>query len=562
MPRAACLFFRMARRSLAGPAALLLFAALPMLPQPAPSRPAYPGAAPATGPYRIAGTVVNGATGEPVQRATVALLAEGDSHTVASVASDGEGRFAFEHLPAGKYQLTASKRGLRTAFYDEHDEFSTAIVTGPDEDTEHLTFRLTPGAVLRGVVSADGGDPVEGARVMLFERPKHHQPGDRITQLDVVNTDDTGAYEFANLAAGEYLLAVTAQPWYALHSATGGSRSGQSNDATAALDVAYPVTYYDSTTEEASAIPIVVAGGGREEANINLHAVPALHLSIAAPHKQDGSIARPELRQTIFGTQVSAESAGLFDALQTGTTEFNGIAPGHYELVQGDPPRIAELDATVSQQVDPGAGVPTFNIAGTLRADNGSTLPDELNLTLSLLDGSHGQNQFVTAARRGRFVFEAVPSGSWSLAAESGGKMLPVVSIAQGGAVHAGSLLTLRDRPLSLVVAVREGSTRIEGFAREDGKGFAGAMVLLAPKDKAVWQPFVRRDQSDSDGSFALRDVAPGEYTVVAIEDGWALDWSRPEAMSRYLAGGTVVTVNDKSGNMVRMTQPVTVQPR
>ena len=31
----------------------------------------------------------------------------------------------------------------------------------------------------------------------------------------------------------------------------------------------------------------------------------------------------------------------------------------------------------------------------------------------------------------------------------------------------------------------------------------------------------IRRDQSDSDGSFALRDVVPGQYTVVAIQDGW-----------------------------------------
>ncbi len=115
------------------------------------------------GDYRIAGTVVNAVTGEPVRRATVAVLDEKDSHTVESVSSDNDGHYALQGLIAAKYQLTASKRGFRTAFYDEHQEFSTAIMTGPDQDTSHLKFQLMPGAVLHGVVSRRQGELVEGA---------------------------------------------------------------------------------------------------------------------------------------------------------------------------------------------------------------------------------------------------------------------------------------------------------------------------------------------------------------------------------------------------------------
>jgi hypothetical protein len=71
-----------------------------------------------------------------------------------------------------------------------------------------------------------------------------------------------------------------------------------------------------------------------------------------------------------------------------------------------------------------------------------------------------------------------------------------------------------------------------------------------------------RRDQSDSDGSFALRDVAPGRYTVVAIEDGWDLDWARPEVIGRYLSGGIPVTVTESSGKLLRLSQAVPVQGR
>jgi hypothetical protein len=103
---------------------------------------------------------------------------------------------------------------------------------------------------------------------------------------------------------------------------------------------------------------------------------------------------------------------------------------------------------------------------------------------------------------------------------------------------------------------------RVEGFARKDGKGLAGAMVVLVPKDAAALAELGRRDQSDSDGSFSLRNVVPGPYTVVAIEDGWALDWFRPEVIGRYLPKGIAVTVTDKPDKVVRLSGPVPVQPR
>ena len=108
-------------------ALLALAGAVPLLSQSAThgtARPAHPATAQAMGSYRIAGVVVNAVTGEPVRRANVAVLDEADSHTVASVESDSEGKFELANLPAAKYQLTAAKRGFRTAFYDEHEEFN------------------------------------------------------------------------------------------------------------------------------------------------------------------------------------------------------------------------------------------------------------------------------------------------------------------------------------------------------------------------------------------------------------------------------------------------------
>lgn len=542
----------------------LAMAAIPALPQSAssPSGTASSGA----GLYQIAGTVVNALTDEPVGRATVAVLSIADSRMLQSVVCGDDGHFALEGLAAAKYQLTASKRGYRTTFYDQHEEYNSAIVTGDGQETEKLIFRLTPTALLRGTVTADGGDPVESAQAMLFLKPRGHNPGDRIVQVAIAVTDDAGAYEFDDLAAGDYLLAVRAEPWYALRRSGDAAAQSSPGDPASALDVAYPVTYFDSTTDEASALPIPVAAGSRTEANTVLHAVPTLRLTVQSS-KQGDSREQTEVRQIVFGSTVSAQRTGFPDdsePIRTG--QFNGLAPGHYELQQGDPPRLVDLEAVASQQIDLSAGIPAVSVSGTLRSahdpGSGSINLCEINLALNPLDGSSGRQQLRATAIEGKFIFATVLPGNWLLTAASSGKELQIFSITADGKTHSGNQLTVQDRNLSLTVTVSDGATRIEGFARKNGKGMAGAMIVLVPLNPGANVGLFRRDQSDSDGSFALLDVVPGQYKIVAIEDGWELDWARPEVIARYLPQGIAVSIDGNSGKLIRLSGPVPVQPR
>ncbi len=512
-----------------------------------------------TGAYRIAGTVVNAVTGDPVQRAVVAVLQEADSHAVSTAVTDSEGHFALAGLAAAKYQLTASRRGYLTGFYDQHEEFNSAIVTGPGEDTEHLTFRLSPDAVLQGMITDDGGDPVQGARVMLFERPRHPVQGAAIVQANSALTDDTGAYEFGDLEAGTYLLAVLAEPWYAIHTpaATGGT---ETEDQRQTLDVAYPVTYYDSTTDEGSATPVTLTAGDREEADISLRAVPTIRVSVPAPARPGADNSRADLRQMVFGTVTEAESTDFTQSQNAGSVTFGGLAPGHYELSQGNPPQIADLDLSASEQVNANAGVPVSAVTGTLRLSTGQAATGDISLTLARTDAGRGQREFETTAHNGQFRFDTVPAGAWSLGAHEGDKPRPVLRMAWAKSAQAGNAFTVDGTPLQLRVTLSNGETRVMGMARKDGKGFAGAMVLLAPRDPAAWPSLERRDQSDSDGSFALRDVAAGQYTLVAIEHGWDLDWQNAATVARYLARGVAVTVPEGAGATMRLDQPVTVQ--
>jgi hypothetical protein len=544
-------------------------------------------------------------TGEPVNGAMVALLTIQDSSNFAAAESGEDGRFDLENLPAGKFQLTASKRGYCTGFYNQHQDFNSAVVTGEGQDTGNLVFRLAPEAILSGVVTGDGGDPVAGATVLLFEKPLGHDPGARIEQANAATTDDTGAYEFADLTAAQYLLAVRAQPWYAMSQFSTSLGRQPESEQQAALDVAYPLTFFDSTTDESSATPIVLAEGSRQQANVSLHAVPALHIQVRMPRPSDGSpdspVTQPDLRQTIFGLDVAGGDAPLSRG-RDGSVEFAGIAPGQYELTQGDPPRIVDLNASQSQQVDTGAGAPTFTLTGTLSPVPGTTLDGTTIVTLEAVQEPGAADavpepQPAFASQRS-FTLSAVTPGAWRMRLSNG---LDVVSISADGRTRPGNLLTVQDHALHVTVAVSAGrSVRIEGVAQRfeaskpaasaepppsqgnqfetgkiqtpklatstGGKTFAGAMVVLVPKDLKDVAELARRDQSDSDGSFALLDVEPGEYTVVAIADGWDLDWGNPAVIARYLPGGETVTVIDspesRPGRRMTLAAPVAVQPR
>jgi hypothetical protein len=514
--------------------------------------------------YRIAGTVINAVTGEPVPRALAALLSSENRHTVASVACDGDGRFAFEGLPAGKYSLTASKRGYISAFYNEHERYSSAVVTGDGQQTEDLVLRLKPDASIQVDVTDEAGDPVEKATIHVFFRLHGYGVGERIISIANSITDEAGSRHFYSLPPGDYFVAVTARPWYAMHGPATPVSAAEGKVVNPALDVAYPITYFDSVTDEASATPIVLAAGARERVSITLHPLPALHVYVPVPEGQENALPPPKLRQPIFGTAFTPEDFGIPLSIEKGMAEFVGLPPGHYELQQGDPPRIADLNAAATQQVLSTAGTPTAAIHVTLRNASGSALPDKLHLALNWADPAHPRTQIIATCDKDEASFEAVPPGVYDLRVLSDDEnwLYPVASITSEGQTRPRNKITVGDHPLSLDVTLSPIDTRIEGFARKEGNGLAGVMIVLVPVDPANHQDLFRLDQSDSDGSFALQGVSPGHYTLVAIEDGWGLEWARPEVIGRYLSGGIAVTVTERSGKLVRLSEAVPVQSR
>ena len=111
------------------------------------------------------------------------------------------------------------------------------------------------------------------------------------------------------------------------------------------------------------------------------------------------------------------------------------------------------------------------------------------------------------------------------------------------------------------VIFIR-GQGKVDGTVVHNGKPLAGAMVVLVPEKPEDHVDLFRRDQSDLDGTFTVSAVVPGDYTLVAIENGWELDWSRPEIISAYVKRGQSIHIPDGGNAAVKAPNPVEAQSK
>ncbi|MEI7030322.1 MFS transporter [Streptomyces pratensis] len=145
------------------------------------------------GAGRLAGTVLT-AEGAPVRDAAVTVT-DVRGEVVASARTGAEGGYVIGELVAGEYTLAAGAPGFRPAAHP------VAVQAGREtrQDVE-----LAGGSVLRGVVRATGGRPVEDARVTLLDAMGN--------VVDTLTTGPDGSFRFVDLSSGEYTVIAAGYP--------------------------------------------------------------------------------------------------------------------------------------------------------------------------------------------------------------------------------------------------------------------------------------------------------------------------------------------------------------
>jgi Carboxypeptidase regulatory-like domain len=517
--------------------------------------------------FRIAGTVVSATTGAPLSQARISVAETKDRGKVISMITSEEGRFAFSQLKAGKYSLQGAKRGFISAAYEQHEQYSTAIVTGPEYSTENLVFRLTPMALITGHVFDEFGDPVRSAQVALYF--ENHGAGmSRITSYSNSSSDDRGFFDFSMLRPGKYYISVTAKPWYAMHPVTAPGAADSPTQILPSLDVAYLTTYYNSATEADSATPIEVKGGDRLELDMHLNPVPALHLVFRIPQDGNGQsngFSMPLLQKHVFDSVEYVQSDGM-RPVAPGVYELTGVAPGRYSVRvknadSGQLEQSADVDLVRDgQDLNDSRGEKLGSLKLSLKMPGDETLPKQYGVGLQ--DSKRRIVAYKQGDSTGQITFEDLAPGSYAILVYSPtGQYSVVRTSSQAGDSPGHSVNIAAGAALELTAPLSVGIVSIEGVVRKKDKPVAGVMVALVPNDPVAHVELFRRDQSDSDGTFVLRGVIPGSYTVVAVEDAWGLEWSQPSVLARYVQHGQNLTIGERMRGSVYLPEPVEVQP-
>jgi uncharacterized protein (DUF2141 family) len=504
----------------------------------------------------------------PLRRARVTL----NGHVLEmgrTTITDDDGAFAFESLPAGRYLLSAVKEAYVTMEHGARQpgRMGTGVTVASGE-TARVTLRLPRGAVITGMVSDVDGQPAQGILVTALVRRFAGTEGRARYQPAATSpSDDRGVYRIYGLAAGTYLVAAQPQtpPRPGGQPMAGTRIVSQGSDRLSMLSQ----VFHPAATDVLNASRITVTPGEeRVGIDVRLQYVPLAKVSgyVTPP----GTYSRLTLILVRSDDPLASEQSvriGTAAADADGRFEFGNVAPGQYAIsalasAVGDPAawRVARTDVVVNGEDLTGVAVsldPAFRIAGRLVVE-GSTVPPDLTLHVPLpfapssaTPGMMGVSLDVHGDRFTAGPFGPGPYRRINFRSQEGvatpiGKWWLKSVVANGR--------DILDAPLDLHHSVDDAVATLSDRASEltgrvtDAKGDAAyeAVVVVFSTNRATWFPASRRIAGvhpDKDGRYAIHNLPPGDYRVMATIDLDEWEWFDPDVLDRSSAAATPITI-------------------
>src|SRR3989442_2429121 len=282
-----------------------------------------------TGRRVIRGRVVAADTGTPLRRAQVRAMA-GELRESRIATTDAEGRYELKELPAGRWDLTATKAGFVTLRFGQRRPFEAGrpIEVGERETMARVDFALARGAAITGRIVDEFGEPVAMARVQVM-RYQAFQGSRRLMPVGIGDqTDDTGSYRLYGLSPGDYYVSAVLR---------GGMMGLDSDDTTS-----YAPTYYPGTGNVAEAQRITI-GLGQEHPNVSFALLPTRTVKIM------GTVVDSQGKPLTNGFVMLMDASeipgpgmmmgsGGGRVRRDGSFTLSNVSPGSYTLVANAPP--------------------------------------------------------------------------------------------------------------------------------------------------------------------------------------------------------------------------------
>jgi protocatechuate 3,4-dioxygenase beta subunit len=474
----------------------------------------------------------------PLRRAQVMAIApEGQQRRVTT--TDGEGRYEFVELPAGRFTVSATKAGYVTLQYGQRRPFEagTPVTVTEGENVERIDFTLPIGSVITVRVTDDFSEPVAGAQIQV-QRFQYGPDGQRRLTLAPSGpgfpstTDDRGEFRAYGLTPGEYVVSASVRSI----GLPGATNPNDSNEG-------FSPTFYPGTISAAEAQAILVGVG--EERSVQFSMVASRMSRIT------GSVINSEGRPAV-GAQlmvVTRQGAGMSSfgggtVAADGSFAISGIAPGEHSIDVRPQIRPGEAGgefasvpivvsgaditglrivtgkgATVSGRVVFEGTAPREGAPTPLRVMAMPTDPSSQPMFFPmggdpLANGALDDNgNFQLAAASGSVFLTVTTPPSW---------VLKSVTLDGNDITDEPLELTGKQSVSGLVIRLTDKLTNISGRV-SDGRGqlLRDYVVVIQPadaKEPIIASRWTRTARPDTNGRFETRGMRPGRYLATAIE--------------------------------------------
>jgi hypothetical protein len=519
---------------------------------PPPQGPPRDNAQPAkAGTATLRGHVVAADTGQPLRKAQVRVFAP-ELRENRMTTTDGDGKYEFKELPAGRYTVMAQKGSYVNLQYGQLRPFEPGkpLEILDRQTLERIDFALPKGGVVTGRILDEFGEPLADAQVAA---QRYQNIGGRRRLVPAgrpATTNDIGEFRLFAIPPGQYYVSATLRNM--------GGMIGDSDDRSG-----YAPTYFPGTANMAEAQKVTV-GLGQIISDINV-ALIQTHTSRVTGVAVD-SQGRPMMGMVMAvprGDSVMMMFGPPGQIKPDGSFAISGLTPGIYMLQTNGPGGSESASAEVTVSGDDVNGIRL--VASPPSTGSGRVVVDPAaapSLKASMLRVSAQPVQVDTmmfgpnagpAAVNDDLTFELKAGpGKWRIALTG-----PITGWAVRAVRYRGTDVTdsgiefrANENLTDIEVELTNRLTDVSGLVT-DRRGTAQKdfSVVVFPQDRDKWTPnsrYMRTSRPDQDGRFKVNGLPPGAYYVIALDYlDTSGDWNDPESLDRLGSKATTFSINE-----------------
>jgi hypothetical protein len=523
----------------------------------------------AQAPGAIQGTVLSGATGQPLRRAQVLLRPAADSKGGAIYqTSDDSGGFSFPKVAPGRYVITVQRDGYLSLSAGRIGDYKMPPIfsVNSGETISSFVFRLTPWGVISGKVKFDDAEPAVNVAIQLYrsyyERGRH-----TYATAASARTDDRGEYRLHGLEPGSYYVAALYQA--PPHPAGAEEQTRKDALGNPLPELSYAVTFFPEVQKMSDAVPVRIAPGA-EVAGIDIFFTRVHTVRV-----------RGRVANGVRGSAVSSPSVALRwnDPDNTASVsapvnvtldkdqnfEIQGVTAGPYLLMASGVDDGVALTGRAPLNVGD-ADLANANIVigpestwtGKIHfEDDDSPLPQRLTVTLEPRRSTASPME-AQVSDSGDFAIPFVPDETYDLFVVNAPEdsYLKSIRVANSERLGQGLAAAPGDAPpaLDVVLGARGGQVVGRAVTADPKVVASGATVVLIPDPPGGRVQAFQTTHADEYGNFWLRGLPPGKYLLVTWLESPPCDVYNPDDLAACQAQGVSLTVTEDEQKTLQLT--------